>query len=68
MPNEKKNSEPASQTLGTDASRVSKDTNRTADNNGDAAAERGERMETAKTIARGGKSTGKVPGASNDRK
>ena len=33
----------------------------------DPGAERGERMETGKTIARGGKSTGKVPGASEQK-
>ena len=32
----------------------------------DEAAERGERLQTGKTIARGGKTEGKVPGASKD--
>jgi len=34
---------------------------------GEAAADRGERNETGKAIARGGKSSGKVPGAEEQR-
>ena len=46
-----------------DQTETKKNLAETAENTtADPGAERGERMETGKTIARGGKSTGKVPG------